>query len=188
MKYTQSEKGFTIIETSLVLAIAGLILVMAFVALPALQRQTRDAKRKEDAATFMQALTKYQENNRGQLPETTPGDDVNNIIHTDEDTGDNWDVFYTNYLGDSFLDPSGDKYNFYVLRCGKGGTDDCSVFSSYTYEKLSQKIFENKATEADYYLYVSAACDGSRPKRSNNLRNVAMLVMQESGGLYCVDN
>ncbi len=38
--------GFTIIEVVLVLAIAGLIFLMVFIALPALQRAQRDSQRK----------------------------------------------------------------------------------------------------------------------------------------------
>ena len=38
-----NKKGFTIIEVVLVLAIAGLIFLMVFVALPALQRGQRDS-------------------------------------------------------------------------------------------------------------------------------------------------
>ena len=40
-------EGFTIIEVVLVLAIAGLIFLMVFVALPALQRSQRDTQRKK---------------------------------------------------------------------------------------------------------------------------------------------
>ena len=38
----QKEKGFTIIEVVLVLAIAGLIFLMVFIALPQLQRSQRN--------------------------------------------------------------------------------------------------------------------------------------------------
>lgn len=43
-------KGFTIIEVVLVLAIAGLIFLMVFIALPALQRSQRNTRRREDMA------------------------------------------------------------------------------------------------------------------------------------------
>ena len=43
----KNKKGFTIIEIVLVLAIAGLIFLMIFVALPALQRSQRDTQRKK---------------------------------------------------------------------------------------------------------------------------------------------
>ena len=46
----QPKAGFTIIEVVLVLAIAGLIFLMVFLALPALNRGQRNTQRKRDAA------------------------------------------------------------------------------------------------------------------------------------------
>ena len=55
-----NNKGFTIIEVVLVLAIAGLIFLMVFIALPALQRNQRDTRRKNDLSTFASALQNFQ--------------------------------------------------------------------------------------------------------------------------------
>ena len=44
----KTNPAFTIIEVVLVLAIAGLIFLMVFIALPALQRNQRDTQRKND--------------------------------------------------------------------------------------------------------------------------------------------
>ena len=63
-----TKKGFTIIEVVLVLAIAGLIFLMVFLALPALQRSQRDTQRKNDASRLRAAITDYSSNNRGKLP------------------------------------------------------------------------------------------------------------------------
>ena len=63
-----NKKGFTIIEVVLVLAIAGLIFLMVFLALPALQRSQRDTQRKNDASRLRAAVTDYTSNNRGKLP------------------------------------------------------------------------------------------------------------------------
>lgn len=65
-----SQKGFTIIEVVLVLAIAGLIFLMVFIALPALQRSQRDQARKNDVSTVAAAVTSYVNNNRGSFPDT----------------------------------------------------------------------------------------------------------------------
>lgn len=51
-----AKKGFTIIEVVLVLAIAGLIFLMVFLALPVLQRSQRDTQRKQDIAMVVTAL------------------------------------------------------------------------------------------------------------------------------------
>lgn len=63
----KSTKGFTIIEVVLVLAIAALIFLMVFIALPALQRGQRDAGRKNDVSTVTSALQTYLSNNRGSF-------------------------------------------------------------------------------------------------------------------------
>lgn len=68
MNAQQKEKGFTIIEVVLVLAIAGLIFLMVFIALPALQRNQRDSARKSEVSTVLASITAYQSNNRGQAP------------------------------------------------------------------------------------------------------------------------
>ncbi|MBQ1373278.1 prepilin-type N-terminal cleavage/methylation domain-containing protein, partial [Candidatus Saccharibacteria bacterium] len=66
-KISTTKKGFTIIEVVLVLAIAGLIFLMVFVALPALQRNQRDTQRKDDYATLQSLIiSKYSEN--GTVP------------------------------------------------------------------------------------------------------------------------
>jgi len=66
-----NKKGFTIIEVVLVLAIAGLIFLMVFIALPALQRNQRDQARKTDVSTIASAVTSYTSNNRGAFPTVT---------------------------------------------------------------------------------------------------------------------
>jgi len=71
MNTLKKEKGFTIIEVVLVLAIAGLIFLMVFIALPALQRSQRDTSRKSDVGAVSSAITSYTANNRGVFPTTT---------------------------------------------------------------------------------------------------------------------
>ena len=103
----KSDRGFTIIEVVLVLAIAGLIFLMVFLALPALQRGQRDAQRRDDVARVVSQLTSYKTNNKGNVPETA-----------------NFGTFITNYLragGDSFVDPqTGDPYTVSTVTDGSG--------------------------------------------------------------------
>ncbi|MBR3176048.1 type II secretion system protein [Candidatus Saccharibacteria bacterium] len=68
----KNKQGFTIIEVVLVLAIAGLIFLMVFIALPALQRSQRDTQRRDDISRLATALTQFQANN-GNLPLDTEG-------------------------------------------------------------------------------------------------------------------
>ncbi len=60
--------GFTIIEVLIVLAIAGLILLVVFLAVPALQRNARNTTRREDTGNLLSAVTEYVANNGGTLP------------------------------------------------------------------------------------------------------------------------
>ena len=70
----ESKNGFTIIEVVLVLAIAGLIFLMVFIALPALQRGQRNTQRKNDLNRFVTAVSSYQSNNSGKTPFGNIGD------------------------------------------------------------------------------------------------------------------
>ena len=69
--HKDNQKGFTIIEVVLVLAIAGLIFLMVFIALPALQRSQRDTQRRDDVSRFISQLSSYATNNRGAIPAAT---------------------------------------------------------------------------------------------------------------------
>ena len=64
MTKKDNKKGFTIIEVVLVLAIAGLIFAMVFIALPALQRSQRDQSRKNDISTVAAAINNWNSANR----------------------------------------------------------------------------------------------------------------------------
>lgn len=63
-----NSRGFTIIEVLIVLAIAGLILLIVFLAVPALQRSSRNTNRKNDAAAVLASISEYGTNNAGALP------------------------------------------------------------------------------------------------------------------------
>lgn len=65
---TKNKQGFTIIEVVLVLAIAALIFLMVFIALPALQRNQRDTARKTVLGKVASSVTTYQSANRGNNP------------------------------------------------------------------------------------------------------------------------
>ena len=58
-KLIKRTKGFTIIEVVLVLAIAALIFLMVFIALPALQKSQRDTARKNDASVVTAAVQNF---------------------------------------------------------------------------------------------------------------------------------
>ena len=61
-------EGFTIIEVLIVLAIAGLIMLIVFLAVPALQRNSRNNARNNDAARIASAVTECLANRNGDKP------------------------------------------------------------------------------------------------------------------------
>jgi len=69
-KLKRSE-GFTIIEVLIVLAIAGLILLIVFLAVPALQRNSRNTSRKNDVSRVLGAAQEVINNNGGSLAALT---------------------------------------------------------------------------------------------------------------------
>lgn len=91
----QQDEGFTIIEVVLVLAIAALIMLMVFIALPALQRNQRDTARKNDISRLQSAINNSKGRNRGDLP------DFNAAFVNELKVG-----------GDEFADPVGGEYEF----------------------------------------------------------------------------
>lgn len=70
MAQQNADKGFTIIEVVLVLAIAGLILLMALIVWPTLQRSQRDTQRRDDVVRFVAQVNSYATNNKGSIPKT----------------------------------------------------------------------------------------------------------------------
>jgi prepilin-type N-terminal cleavage/methylation domain-containing protein len=60
--------GFTIIEVLIVLAIAALILVIVFLAVPSLQRSARNTQRRTDVSAIIASISNYISNNNGVLP------------------------------------------------------------------------------------------------------------------------
>ena len=154
------KNGFTIIEVSLVLAIAGLIFLMVFVALPQLQRSQRDSRRRDDILSFLETVKKYQTNNRGALPAD------NNAWQND---------FAAKYLGDSFVDPDGTAYVLSVQKCvAANGSENCNYV-------------EPEYVDHNLYIFTQATCDGEKAVTTSNPRNVAVVYKLEGAGIYCAN-
>ena len=64
----KKDKGFTLIEIVLVLAIAGLLLVIVFLAVSGAQKSRRDSQRKNDVSTVAAQLENFASNNNGNYP------------------------------------------------------------------------------------------------------------------------
>lgn len=80
MNTRQQQQGFTIIEVVLVLAIAALIFLMVFVALPALQASQRDTARKNDASIVASGVTKFTSSEGAPVSTSTSAADLQKYI------------------------------------------------------------------------------------------------------------
>ena len=138
-KNINSKEGFTIIEVVLVLAIAGLIFLMVFVALPALQRSQRDTQRRNDMSRVDTSLVQWQTNHStdsNNLPsgpspwsgtdyidsESAPSGSTNSKCK-DSGTGQLACAFVRDYMNsgasdtdkkNEFQDPDGVPYSLYI--------------------------------------------------------------------------
>ena len=166
-KQELKQKGFTIIEVVLVLAIAALIFLMVFIALPALQRNQRDSARKEVLGKVASAVTTYQSNNRGKNP--TNGAALKGYVDgiavpggTKSDDGS-----YTPTTSDTFVD------NNYIVKVTK---------------KTSTTALVGEADTNVVQVYTNAKCDANGKAVLGSTRNAAVLMKMENGSaITCKD-
>jgi prepilin-type N-terminal cleavage/methylation domain-containing protein len=153
----RTNKGFTIIEVVLVLAIAGLIFLMVFVALPALQRGQRDTQRRDAVAQVASQLTNYQTNNDGKLPQST-GTTPTSIK-----------TFFINYMNknDDFKDPSSGE--------------------SYLTSDAANNAANNASLSLGTIQYkLSARCNGENMQTGgSSTRQAALRIKLEGAGYFC---
>ena len=69
-KISKNNKGFTIIEVLIVLAIFGLIMLVVFLAVPALQRNARNTAIRNDAGNVLSGVNEFLAANNGKMPTT----------------------------------------------------------------------------------------------------------------------
>ena len=161
-----SKKGFTIIEVVLVLAIAGLIFLMVFIALPALQRSQRNTQRRQDVSRFVSAVTQYKSNNKNKLPWNTAQNGIDSN-------------FVARYIGaagsDQVSDPDGSAYVFSIAT----GTDDANAFATTeTFDSHAVKIFAG----------VMCSDTENVMKKAGGTANFAVFYMLEGGSITCSDD
>lgn len=172
VKILARKRGFTIVEVALVLAVAGMIMLAIFIALPAVQRTERDAERQEDLAEIIRGIKSYQSNNRGALPSGVNG----------------WKDFYNKYLP-KLVEPNGQGYferfdNTSLIECKSATGAACAEASGG--ETIA--TFMNSSFETNNYRLIvvtQATCNGSNPVKSSNVRKVALLYTLEVGGVVC---
>ena len=162
---SSQKPAFTIIEVVLVLAIAGLIFLMVFIALPALQRNQRDTQRKNDMSRLKTAMDSYKANNRGKVPKSSIIGYDNMPFSTTE-----LGVNYLKAGEGEFKDPNGEEYLARAANTRAVGFKVSSNFSNSVFITFSKKCGSDGAlVEAD------------------GTNNYAIQYVLEGGGTYCLD-
>jgi len=212
----QSQKmtsGFTIIEVVLVLAIAGLIFLMVFVALPALQRSQRDTQRRNDMSRVDTSLVQYQTNHSNQsnnLPNVETAAVWQAPTNNKFGDGCNGNVaceFIRDYMNtgssnnddkdNNFEDPDGVPYSMVItpnwsngadVSGASNGTSKLALVTNTDNEYTIQDNNDGNAFDA-YTIYVvpGGRCVGDRVSTSTK-RHFAILYRLEGAGVYCIDD
>lgn len=81
-KLQNKEQGFTIIEVMIVLVIAAVILLIVFLAVPALQRNSRNTQKKNVAAGILSAAGEWSNNGNGAIPVSTDAPAILALVNT----------------------------------------------------------------------------------------------------------
>lgn len=162
----QQSEGFTIIEVVLVLAIAALIMLMVFIALPALQRSQRDTQRKDDVSRLQSQISSYKSRNRGVLPTSGTGAGTYANLFTSE----------MRKANDTFADPSAGDYTPQV----------------HTNTTMPAEFNTNNGSAAEnavIHLYPGGTCNGENVTGSvsSGARKVAIVKSLEGGGFQCLE-
>jgi prepilin-type N-terminal cleavage/methylation domain-containing protein len=153
-----NHEGFTIIEVLIVLAIAGLILLIVFLAVPALQRNARNTDRKNDASALAAAVSEYEDNNSGATPAVLIG------------SNGTFNVCASNPCGAS-ESPAQVKLGYYTT--SGTGTGDATVVTSLTY------LAANTDT---LYAEIGVTCNGNNPTTTGaSSRSLALVYYVETG-------
>ena len=192
-----TKKGFTIIEVVLVLAIAGLIFLMVFLALPALQRSQRDAQRKQDVAMVVTALHNWKANNKGRGYASMG----NSVLTPLADLNEEQKKYGLNNSIEPIENSPLNSYISFDLKSGKNKNDSSSSLSlntkivttsvntNVTLFRIDSPSFRDHERIA---VVVGMGCDNIElaSNRSVVLRNIkkgaaAVVYLLESGGAYC---
>ena len=205
----KSKQGFTIIEVVLVLAIAGLIFLMVFIALPALQRSQRDTQRTDDMARVQSALMSWQNNHNNRLP--SAGECMyngNDIVDFEDDKyqvqGDSKACeFIKEYMNaadaedDTFTDPSGTAYSVVITENISSGSNLNTIQKNATANDGKVSLIEvgddgksisidsNSAQDAyTMWIFPGGTCseDNVVPSAKNDY---AILMRLEGSGAKC---
>jgi prepilin-type N-terminal cleavage/methylation domain-containing protein len=179
----KTQSGFTIIEVMIVLAIAGLILVVVLVAIPQLQRNQRNESRRSVASRIVTEINNYAGNNNGDLPIADTSDaDPKNLATPNDATG-----FFGRYLGCTDADPADCSTNINDARTGEPVGTGEDGGDDITTEIVTDGGSELGSVAGSIAYATGLICDGEVPV-DGSTRNFVFMMRLEGGAALCLDN
>ena len=173
----KSQKGFTIIEVALVLAIGALIFLVVFLAVPALQRNQRNDARHRDVSNVVTAVSSWVGNNPTGKLDDASGATQNQV--TDQGVGDP-----DTPIG-AYLDTVSTNTESVMITdlAGAGGPGDIATrYSLFTDDGTA----DGNATKIT--IIVGAKCNGTTALEDAPVRSSAIVGSTETTGgstAYC---
>lgn len=211
-------EGFTIIEVVLVLAIAGLIFLMVFIALPALQRSQRDTQRRDDMSRVDTSLVQYQTNNMSAGDNLTAlpkgpsywsacqggnfddADSDSDTCKHNENAGSSSSEtvakeFIQRYMNsgsdpnkNSFQDPSGVFYSMYITE----NLAEKAISTSAGGAKLTGDMKNGYKIGTEFNAHIIYVIPGGKCSGEavvkDTSRHFAIMYRLEGAGTYCIDD
>ncbi|MCA9347457.1 type II secretion system protein [Candidatus Saccharibacteria bacterium] len=161
------QKGFTIIEVMIVLAIAGVIIAAVLIAVPQLQKNQRNSSRRAILGRVKTEIDNYIGNNNGTVPSSNAFASSNNCSSATPGT------FVTKYLNptSSFTDPNGSAVSYCVWSAAGNLPANASG-----------------STAAAVMYAAGHICSGESLDTTGTSRQYAVAIGLEGGATYCLDN
>lgn len=187
-------QGFTIVEVLIVLAIGGVIMATVFLAVPQLQRNSRDQARKSIATRLRGEIENYASNNEGNYPFNNVGQNCN---ASDTATVGDWADFFKNNIKGAkstqdinswsinLRDPSTMKPMTVCLAASSStGPADTAYVAAYP---ASGGITLPSPGILD--VVSGARCNGANVQSSSAANSFAVIIGLETANTYfCIDN
>lgn len=178
----KKQEGFSIIEVLIVLAIAGLLMAVIFIAVPQLQRNARDNSRQSIVQRIKSEMETYSGNNQGRYPlDTTACGAANNAGR--------WCDFYNRYVGP----PAAGQPNRIDVSDPSTGNNVVAAATSATFRIGDGAGAVLPANPGEVTIARGARCDGEGLAASGTAnattKNFALVIgLDRAGTRYCLDN
>lgn len=184
MIHKKPNQGFTLIEVVLVLAVGGLIFLLAFLAFQQVSKNRRDTQRRSDARRMIGYLEEYAANNNGVYP-----CDTNHAAVVEQ--------YPNTFTGRNHLAST-------VNSCGMQGTLSSDATFNQPQSGSPYLAYNDPSTGPTQWMIIRTApgfhtlgrmsivsgakCDGLTILSSSNVTDKAVQIMLENGKYYCADN